>query len=62
MEESGLMEDCKAPLAYQQNDFIAWIERAKRREMKDRRLRQMLEELEMGGVYMNMEPPPSAMG
>jgi|GEM_PF-6135731 len=32
---------------------------AKRPETKEKRLRQMLEELERGAMYMNMEHPPS---
>jgi hypothetical protein len=40
---------------YQQNDYIGWINRAKRQETKEKRLRQMLDELEKGGVYMRMK-------
>lgn len=39
---------------YQQNDYIGWIIRAKRPETRQKRLDQMLDELELGGVYMNM--------
>lgn len=56
----GRKESCRRRPAYQQNDYIGWITRAKRQETKEKRLRQMLEELEIGGVYMNMEHPPSA--
>lgn len=59
LEEKGLMEAYKDRPAYQQNDYIRWIERAKRQETKERRLRQMLSELEIGGVYMNMKHPAS---
>jgi uncharacterized protein YdeI (YjbR/CyaY-like superfamily) len=45
--------------AYQQNDYVGWINQAKRQETKEKRLRQMLDELEMGGVYMNIEHPAS---
>jgi len=45
---------------YQQNDYIGWITRAKQPETAARRLDQMLEELEMGGVYMGMAHPPSS--
>lgn len=45
--------------AYQQNDYIGWIERAKKQDTKEKRLNQMLAELEKGGVYMNMSHPPS---
>lgn len=44
---------------YQQNDYIGWINRAKGRETKEKRLGQMLDELERGGVYMNMTHAPS---
>jgi uncharacterized protein YdeI (YjbR/CyaY-like superfamily) len=59
LEERDLMADYKERPAYQQNDYIGWINRAKRQETKEKRLRQMLDELEMGGVYMNMEHPGS---
>ena len=57
--ERGLMEEYEQRPPYQQNDYIGWIERAKREETKDKRLSQMLEELETGGVYMKMSHPPS---
>jgi uncharacterized protein YdeI (YjbR/CyaY-like superfamily) len=59
LEERGLIDDYKDRPAYQQNDYMGWINRAKRQETKEKRLRQMLEELEMGGVYMNMDHPAS---
>jgi uncharacterized protein YdeI (YjbR/CyaY-like superfamily) len=59
LEVRGLMEAYRARPAYQQNDYIGWITRAKREETKEKRLRQMLDELERGGVYMNMEHPAS---
>lgn len=59
LEERGLMEDYRARPAYQQNDYVGWITRAKRQATVQRRLEQMLDELEMGGVYMNMDHPPS---
>ena len=39
---------------YQQNDYIGWITRAKRKETRRRRLDQMLDELEAGDLYMRM--------
>ena len=45
--ERGLDEAYAARPPFQRNDYIGWIVRAKR-------LRQMLDELEQGGVYMNM--------
>ena len=59
LEVRGLMEDDKARPPYQQNDYIGWITRAKRQSNKEKRLEQMLDELEMGGVYMNMPHAPS---
>ncbi|MGD2146998.1 MAG: YdeI/OmpD-associated family protein [Anaerolineae bacterium] len=59
LERRGLMEDYESRPAYQQNDYISWINRAKRPPTRHRRLQQMLDELEMGGVYMNMPHPPS---
>ena len=59
LEKRGLMEAYKERPAYQQNDYIGWINRAKRQETREKRLRQMLDELEAGGVYMNMKHPAS---
>jgi len=39
---------------YQRNDYLGWIDRAKRQETKLKRLDQMLEELKAGDVYMKM--------
>ena len=55
LNERGLMAAYKARPAYQQNDYIGWVNQAKRQETKQKRLSQMLDELEVGGVYMNME-------
>jgi len=46
-------------LHYQQNDYIGWINSAKRNETKQKRLDQMLHELRRGGVYTKMNHPPS---
>jgi uncharacterized protein YdeI (YjbR/CyaY-like superfamily) len=58
LEERGLMEAYRARPDYQQNDYIGWIERAKREDTRVRRLEQMLDELEAGDVYMKMEWRP----
>ena len=58
--ERGLMAAYKQRPAYQQNDYIGWIMKAKRLETQEKRLQQMLDELEKGGVYMKMPHPPSA--
>ncbi len=60
LDERGLMKAYRERPAYQQNDYIGWIDRARRRETKEKRLRQMLEELEKGGVYMKMKHAASA--
>ncbi len=38
--------------AYQQNDYIGWIIRAKGEDTREKRLAQMLQELEGGERYM----------
>lgn len=60
LKDRGLMEAYKARPAYQQNDYLGWINSAKRPATTEKRLAQMLRELESGGVYMNMRHPASA--
>jgi uncharacterized protein YdeI (YjbR/CyaY-like superfamily) len=55
---SDLMEAYRERPPYQQNDYIGWINRAKRPATKQRRLEQMLSELERGDVYMKMAYAP----
>jgi uncharacterized protein YdeI (YjbR/CyaY-like superfamily) len=50
----GLTRALRARPAYQQTDYIAWIEGAKRETTRTGRLEQMLAELEAGDVYMKM--------
>ena len=54
LESRRLMEAYRARPPYQQNDYISWITRAKRPETQEKRLNQMLDELEKGDVYMKM--------
>ena len=54
----GLMEAYRARPAYQRNDYLSWIQRAKRAETRNKRLSQMLEELKRGDRYMNMAHRP----
>ncbi len=54
LRAEGLMEAYQVRPAYQRNDYLGWIARARRQDTKDRRLRQMLDELAQGGVYMKM--------
>ncbi len=57
---SGLMADYEARPAYQRNDYLMWMSEAKQEATKEKRLRQMLDELRVGGVYMKMKHPASA--
>jgi len=59
LADSGLEQDYMARPAYQRNDYIGWIERAKKPETRQKRLDQMLHELRAGGVYMKMKHPAS---
>ena len=59
LEKRNLMKDYAARPDYQQNDYISWITRAKRQETREKRMQQMLDELDKGGLYMNMNHPPS---
>ena len=59
LEESSLMKTYRLRPAYQQNDYIGWINSAKREDTKQKRLQQMIDELNHGGVYMKMEHKPS---
>lgn len=54
LTERKLMDAYRERPDYQQNDYIGWITRAKREETKEKRLSQMLDELEGGKLYMNM--------
>ncbi|MFQ6611340.1 MAG: YdeI/OmpD-associated family protein [Fidelibacterota bacterium] len=56
--ERGLMDAYRERPAYQQNDYIGWITRAKREETVEKRLAQMLDELESGDKYMKMDYRP----
>lgn len=60
LENENLMKDYLARPAYQQNDYIGWINQAKLEATKQKRLNQMLIELKQGGVYMKMAHPASA--
>ena len=51
----GLTATYEERPAYQRNDYLMWINNAKREGTKRSRLGQMLDELEAGGVYMRMK-------
>lgn len=59
LEQRGLVADYEARPAYQRNDYLGWIARAASDETRTKRDNQMLEELQKGGVYMNMVHNPS---
>ena len=54
----GLLDLYEARPSYQQNDYIGWITRARLEGTKQKRLNQMLDELEKGKVYMRMKWNP----
>ncbi|MEQ8174079.1 MAG: YdeI/OmpD-associated family protein [Syntrophomonadaceae bacterium] len=56
--KEDLMEKYLARPPYQQNDYIGWINRAKRPETVQKRLNQMLLELRQGDKYMGMNYKP----
>lgn len=60
LDENDLMTTFLVRPAYQRNDYLGWITRARRPETVQKRLNQMLSELEQGGVYMNMKHKPSS--
>lgn len=54
LDEANLRERYDARPPYQQNDYIGWITGAKREETRQKRLAQMLDELQSGDAYMGM--------
>jgi len=60
LTEHGLVDAYRSRPAYQQNDYVGWITRAKRPQTKEKRLHQMLDELGRGDVYMKMDYRPSS--
>lgn len=54
LEERGLTDAYAARPAYQRNDWLAWMGRAKRDDTRHKRMGQMLDELAAGEGYMGM--------
>ncbi|WP_309486522.1 YdeI/OmpD-associated family protein [Sinorhizobium sp. 8-89] len=54
LRDSGLEAAYAARPAYQRNDYLGWIARAKRSETREKRIAQMLAELQAGDAYMRM--------
>ena len=55
LQNRGLMDAYLARPPYQRNDYIGWITRARLSPTQKKRLKQMLDELKKGDVYMKME-------
>ncbi len=58
LEEENLFEAYNSRPPYQQNDYVGWIDGAKRQETRSARLAQMLDELRSGDKYIKMEYKP----
>ena len=58
LKDSDLVDEYAKRPAYQQNDYVGWITRAKREETRMKRLNQMLSELKDGDKYMKMDYRP----
>ncbi len=58
LDAAGLRGAYEARPPYQRNDYLGWIARAKRPETREKRLAQMLDELEGGTRYMKMRWSP----
>lgn len=54
LRKENLMELYRKRPPYQQNDYIGWITRGKQEATREKRLRQMLDELRSGTAYMGM--------
>ncbi len=54
LKKRNLVKAYKLRPSYQRNDYIGWKIRAKPEDTKKKRLNQMLDELESGDKYMNM--------
>lgn len=59
LDGAGLVKAYEARPPYQRNDYIGWIDAAKRAETRQRRIHQMLYELDTGDVYMKMAWNPN---
>jgi Bacteriocin-protection, YdeI or OmpD-Associated len=60
LKARGLTKAYDGRPPYQQNDYLGWLARAKLPTTRQKRLEQMLTELERGDVYMKMKWSPTA--
>jgi hypothetical protein len=58
MNEEGVWVAYQHRPPYQRNDYMGWINKAKLDVTKEKRTRQMIEELKKGNVYMKMKWSP----
>ena len=54
LEARALVDAYQARPPFQRNDYLGWITRARKPETRQKRLAQMLDELEDGDIYMKM--------
>lgn len=59
LRSGGVLDAYRERPAYQRNDYLGWIGRAEQGETRTKRVRQMVDELREGGVYMGMPHAPS---
>jgi hypothetical protein len=58
MTRAGVTAAYRQRPAYQRNDYIRWIAAAKLETTREKRLKQMIRELEGGSRYMSMKWSP----
>jgi hypothetical protein len=56
--QRGLLDAYAARPPYQRGEYVAWIESSPIEWTRQKRLNQMLAELEQGGIYMKMARRP----
>lgn len=54
LEARGLVNAYEGRPPFQRNDYLGWITRARKPETRQKRLAQMLDELEDGDINMKM--------
>ena len=59
LRSAGVLDAYRERPAYQRNDYLGWIGQAQRDVTRANRVRQMVDELRQGGVYMGMPHAPS---
>ena len=62
LRAGGVLDAYSERPAYQRTDYLGWISRAQQDETREKRVRQMVDELREGGVYMGMPHAPSQRG